>query len=718
VTGAAVPGAPERLATSVEIIRFFDYMTGGYSGEGAGYPGAFGFLTPDLQDAVYLAPNMSFDFSLIGFQKLSVAQAIEVWAQEYAAITTHGAAPIIAFPWHDYGPTEWSFDGEQSPYAREMFDAVLARAAADGTEFVTGQDLAGRIRTMTDAELTVTRAGDVVTADVVSTDAGKFALDLGDGQISSVAGWYAWNASDVFLPRNGGTFAVTLGGAVADVTRVSGLPMRADLISVSGDGTNLQVQFEGRGLLDLTLQTQGARIVHITGATGATLQGTSGVALSFAANAQHELGVAYLTGSVVGGTAQDILLGTSANDVLNGAGGNDTLFGGAGDDRLSGGLGNDLIDGGAGTDTIILGAQITVDLRITGAQNTGEGLDTIVGIENVEAGSGNNRLTGNALSNRLAGNGGNDTLEGESGDDTLIGGSGNDRISGGSGTDTAIFNGQVTVDLRSTKAQNTGEGNDTLISIENLVSGTGNDRLTGSSAANRLTGNGGNDTLDGHSGNDTLIGGSGNDNLSGGSGTDTAIFTGTVTVDLRLTGAQNTGEGIDRLVSIENLESGAGDDRLTGNTGSNRLAAHGGNDSLFGDAGNDTLLGGDGNDWLDGGSGNDRIEAGDGNDTLLGGIGRDTLLGSANADIFVFRTGAGADVISDFTPGLDRVAFDFTPADFALNYWNQSTILNGLSDTTSGAVLRLGGVQIVTFTNVDRSDLSWSDFQLFSDTVA
>ena len=46
IEGAAVPGAPESLATSQLIGQYFSYMTGGYTGVGAGYPGAFGYLTP------------------------------------------------------------------------------------------------------------------------------------------------------------------------------------------------------------------------------------------------------------------------------------------------------------------------------------------------------------------------------------------------------------------------------------------------------------------------------------------------------------------------------------------------------------------------------------------------------------------------------------------------------------------------------------------------
>ena len=57
-----------------------------------------------------------------------------------------------------------------------------------------------------------------------SSDAGNFALDMGkEGRIASVANWYAYDEDTVFLPRAGGTFQVTLGSTMADVTRIAAL---------------------------------------------------------------------------------------------------------------------------------------------------------------------------------------------------------------------------------------------------------------------------------------------------------------------------------------------------------------------------------------------------------------------------------------------------------------------------------------------------------------
>src|SRR6185503_18586813 len=99
-------------------------------------------------------------------------------------------------------------------------------------------------------------AGSTVTATVNSPDAGKFALDLdnlGTQKIQNVTGWYAYDNDSVFLPRLGGAFTIHLGTAADDVTHITSLPMRSELLSLSGDGTNLNFSVigEGRAVVDL-----------------------------------------------------------------------------------------------------------------------------------------------------------------------------------------------------------------------------------------------------------------------------------------------------------------------------------------------------------------------------------------------------------------------------------------------------------------------------------
>ena len=57
-------------------------------------------------------------------------------------------------------------------------------------------------------------------------------------------------------------------------------------------------------------------------------------------------------------------------------------------------------------------------------------------------------------------------------------------------------------------------------SVEEVVGGSGDDRITGTSAANTFIGGPGNDTLDGRDGNDVLEGGDGTDKLDAGNGDD------------------------------------------------------------------------------------------------------------------------------------------------------------------------------------------------------
>ena len=314
----------------------------------------------------------------------------------------------------------------------------------------------------------------------------------------------------------------------------------------------------------------------------------------------------------------------------------------------------EVIDGGEGNDTISLAhlsgpATVFLPAAATGRSLGYGGGATLVSIENAIGTSADDRLTGGGADNALyggdgndglAGGRGNDALYGEGGDDLLNGGTGNDLLDGGAGFDIVNYRSAVagvTVFLTTAQAQDTGGGGiDRLVGVEG-VAGTGfADRLTGNSAANILWGLGGDDTLVGRDGDDVLLGGEGNDIINGGAGVDTVRFSyaqNNVTVDLRTSAVQNTGEGWDRLIGIENA------------AGSNYR---------------DTLIGTDGDNVLDGGVANDTLLGGGGNDRLNGGRHDDLLTGGAGADDFVFADplGAGVDTITDFTPGEDRLLLD------------------------------------------------------------
>lgn len=168
---------------------------------------------------------------------------------------------------------------------------------------------------------------------------------------------------------------------------------------------------------------------------------------------------------LAGGEGDDILDGGIGNDNIIGNGGNDTLNGGDNNDIFRGGAGNDIINGGAGIDRVrvaVAGSNIT----LTNNSVTGEGTDTLSGIETAElsvaqsnnipgnidasaftlgsvtldGGIGSNLLRGGSRNDFLDGEGSNDTLIGGSGDDILNGGSGDDLLTGGAGFDQFHFN--------------------------------------------------------------------------------------------------------------------------------------------------------------------------------------------------------------------------------------------------------------------------------------
>ena len=165
---------------------------------------------------------------------------------------------------------------------------------------------------------------------------------------------------------------------------------------------------------------------------------------------------------------------------------------------------------------------------------------------------------------------------------------------------------------------------------KNLLGGTGDDQLVGSSKNNVITAN---------AGNDVLIGSTGRNVLDGGSGKDTARFGDEDNiVDLKDLLPQETGTGLDQLISIENLDGESGDDKLIGDQSKNKL---------YGRLGDDTLIGHGGTDRLYGGEGQDRLN---------GGVGDDYLFGGSDQDVFV--ASLGHDIVRDFELGQDRIQVD------------------------------------------------------------
>ncbi len=100
----------------------------------------------------------------------------------------------------------------------------------------------------------------------------------------------------------------------------------------------------------------------------------------------------------------------------------------------------------------------------------------------------------------------------------------------------------------------TGEGNDTLIGIENVITGAGADSVIGTDSDNSLNLGAGNDTVVAGDGYDFIFGGAGDDSLDGGAGVnDTAAFTASTTF-LRNFDGSITAVGPDGTDTLRNIE--------------------------------------------------------------------------------------------------------------------------------------------------------------------
>jgi Ca2+-binding RTX toxin-like protein len=73
------------------------------------------------------------------------------------------------------------------------------------------------------------------------------------------------------------------------------------------------------------------------------------------------------------------------------------------------------------------------------AFNSKTGTQTLSGVDNVIAGSGNNTIIGNNDGDVLVGGTGNDTLKGGTGNDVIAGGNGTNTMTGGGGNNTFVF---------------------------------------------------------------------------------------------------------------------------------------------------------------------------------------------------------------------------------------------------------------------------------------
>jgi Ca2+-binding RTX toxin-like protein len=354
-----------------------------------------------------------------------------------------------------------------------------------------------------------------------------------------------------YLPVTGADFGIILRDYEPDVqvvtdVAVGQLGTGADDI----DSSAYWRQQAAQGGLDWSATAIRFNANDVINYSGGALHGTSG-------------------GAFEGGPVADYLSGDADANALHGLAGADTLEGGGGDDFLEGGAGSDALAGGDGNDILFGGARA----GLAAALDSGSAQDQfylqqigdVAGTVNeLDAGAGDDYVSGGQHSDYIAGG---------SGSDYLLGGTGNDAISGGDNRD--VIYGDSSLHYRYLELSPgvvTGQ-------LEIAFAG-GADPVA--EYDDELRAGPGDDIVWGELGDDALYGGDGNDNLYGDRVNDPEYFS----AELPAYGSTSS----NLAIALH------GDDRLYGEGGADVLMGHGGNDLLAGGAGDDSLLGGEGDD--------------------------------------------------------------------------------------------------------------------------
>jgi Ca2+-binding RTX toxin-like protein len=420
--------------------------------------------------------------------------------------------------------------------------------------------------------------------------------------------------------------------------------------------------------------------------------------------------------TVLGTAGDDVFTGGDAAHALDSLGNNIT-------ERFRGNAGNDTITGatGAGIFTYADYANNTNTQHVTASLFTGVvsdglgGTDTLVNVDGLRGGAGNDLLLGGSLS-RSGGGTFFEVLRGNGGNDTLNGGNAN---SGGtaSSADRADYSGNtnlqaVNVNLGTGIALDGMGGTDTLIDIEHVYGGAGNDTLTGSNTQN--------DDLDGGAGSDTIDGSGGSDTVrfqQSTAGVIVNLSASSIKVNGITVAAGKADDGMGGTDTLINIESVRGTDFNDYIRGSDNVSTR---QFLQGDAGNDTIDGGAGidfanyasvalvlgglNAFISNGAGtvNDKVG---GTDTLInieglaGTHSNDTLTGSLGDQWF--RGNGGNDTINGGS-GNDWVLYSSDPLGVTVNL-TTGTATDGWNGP--GGLLALGGTDTLTLIeNAEGSD--------------
>ncbi len=485
------------------------------------------------------------------------------------------------------------------------------------------------------------------------------------------------------------------------------------LMGTYGQGDFTFAHNDGGTVIGTTSNANAAYVASTDAAGDTVLDVATGGPITTAGGAatRVNLGIAY---STVTSQGHDTIIGGSGALNVLASGAATTVFGGAGRLVYQGGNGNGVIATGSGGGTITTGSGQNQVLLAGGAnlvnahgQDTvaaSTGADTVFANAGVLAYGGNGgqlNFIGGGQASTVVGGGGSVTVYGGSGNGGVVyGGTGATELVGGAGTSTFV-GGQGTAMIYG------GSGNGDVV-----YAGGGPTEFVGGAGSGTFVGGGGGATVYGGSGNGGVVyAGAGATEFVGGAGAGT--FVGGNTAVLVFGGAGGGtifgGSGGGQFFGANAatvIEVGTGASTVTASDGNAVFLTGSANNLIAAGGGNVTLVGGTsgGNNTIFAGSGADQLGGGLGNDDFLAGNGRATLSGGGGANLYSFVNGqaGGADVITDFHRGTDRLSLQGYGGAAA------SQALAGAVHSGGATVLSLADGTSVTLQNV--AGLTAADF--------
>lgn len=544
--------------------------------------------------------------------------------------------------------TNWSATDTVALFGTDGNETITGSSGSDAIQGGGGQD---RLIGGDGDDVFVIGAGHFTVAERIEGGAHALgdAISLQASANLSVGAIFGIERLD--LGSNSATLLDTQIGASA-ISSVEGDPTATQSLTVAGGNVDLSgVAFSGWGGAGQTIVIRGnsASSRLIGSSEGDTIRASA----NGLAGASNEIAGGGGADTLVGGDRPDRFVFRAGGDIVAG----ESINGGA----SSGGLDGLVLDNAGNIDfrpAALSGLEIVQFLRgtssaIFNANQLGPGAIGIVSgstasPDAISVNGASIDLTGMSFLNwaagdviSLIGTAGSNRIFGSARNDAIDPGFGSDNLDGGAGSDTVTFHDEtasLVVTLNGAgkgKVVVVGALDDTIVNIEGVIGGSGDDSLFGDNLGN---------TLDGGEGDDLLRGGAESDRLDGGAGSDTADYSdkGKAEVVVALLRGQEAkvfidGEAEDVLSHIENVTGAFGNDSFLGDRLANRFS------------------GGDGDDVLGGGAGGDTLDGGAGADTLIGGAGADRLAGNGGADVFDFNradhsvTGPGRDRISGFS---------------------------------------------------------------------